>query len=63
MVGPRLYCLFLLFYSAWAAAVHVATGLQLGSALPAHVLLMEGSVLEMLLRQGQLYIIITQPDE
>jgi hypothetical protein len=28
-----------------------------------HVPLMEGSVVEMLLRQGQLHIIVTQPDK
>ncbi len=63
MVGPRLCCLCLLLCAGQAATVHVATGLQGGSALPAHVLLMEGSVVEMLLRQGRLHIIITQPDK
>jgi hypothetical protein len=42
--------------------VHEAAGLQAGSALKMRVPLMEGSVVEILLRQGQLHIIVTQPE-
>jgi hypothetical protein len=40
----------------------MAVCLQEGSALQLRIPLMEGSLVEMLLRQGRLHIIVTKPD-
>ncbi len=45
-----------------AATEQMAVCLQEGSALQLRIPLMEGSLVEMLLRQGRLHIIVTKPD-